>query len=628
MLQLSEISFSIAGRQLFDQASATIPTGHRVGVLGRNGTGKSTLFSLILGERSLDGGAIEVPTGWRIGAVAQEAGATRVSLLDTVLEADTERSALLAEAETAQDPGRIAEIQMRLTDIDAYSAEARAGTILTGLGFDAASQARPCAEFSGGWRMRVALAAALFSQPDILLLDEPTNYLDLEGAAWLEAFLARYPRTCLIISHDRALLNRSVGGILHLQDRKLSYYAVPYDKFDAMRREKALQQVAAKKRQDAQRAHIQSFVDRFRAKATKAKQAQSRLKMLERMQPIADSREADVAGFNFPKPDELSPPLIALRGLDAGYPERTVLKGLNLRIDNDDRIALLGANGQGKSTLAKVLAKRLTPLAGEIIHHSKLKVGFFAQHQLDELRPEETPVQHIARLRPEEPPARLRARLGSAGIGADIAETQVERLSGGQKARLAMMLATIDAPHLLILDEPTNHLDIESREALSLALNDYSGAVILISHDSHLVESVADRLWLVNGGTVSTFEEDMDAYRKMLLSQRRVAGNDDSKDEAAENQRKSARRDAASRRKDLAPLRKKVSESEARIEKLEEMLATIDARLADPSLYEKAAQTIEATQQKRGEILKGLERAEELWANALADLESAEAALD
>ncbi|MBP7001374.1 ABC-F family ATP-binding cassette domain-containing protein [Amaricoccus sp.] len=618
MLALKNLTFSIEGRKLLDDASALIPTGHKVGFVGRNGAGKTTLFKLIRGELPLDGGEIEVPRRARIGGVAQEAPATRDSLIDTVLAADLERAALLAEAEVATDGGRIAEIQTRLIDIDAHSAEARAASILDGLGFDAAAQARACADFSGGWRMRVALAAVLFSRPDVLLLDEPTNYLDLEGAIWLETFLARYPHTVLVISHDRDLLNRSVGAILHLDRRKLTLYTGGYDTFDETRRARLEQQAAEKKKQDAARAHMQSFVDRFRAKASKARQAQSRLKALERMKPIAAVVEDSVAAFDFPSPEELSPPIIRLEDVTVGYDGRPVLRGLDLRIDQDDRIALLGQNGQGKSTLSKLLADRLKPIAGRKIASSKLRVGYFAQHQVDELDLDETPIQHVQRLRPEEAPAKIRARLAAGGIGADIAGNEVGRLSGGQKARLSLLIATIDAPHLVILDEPTNHLDIESREALVEALTAYEGAVILVSHDAHLVELVADRLWLVKGGTVRPFEDDMEAYRRLLLSERGGAPARPREERAPARQRPTAR-DA------LGPLRAEVSRCEARVAKLEEMRSAIDGRLANPLLYKRGdTDELEQLNRKRAEVEDGLARAEALWVAALERLEAAE----
>ncbi len=619
MLSLRNITFTMEGRRLFDDASALIPAGHKVGFVGRNGTGKTTLFRLIRGELSLDGGDIEVPRRARIGGVAQEAPASADSLLDTVLAADTERAALLNEAEHASDAHRIAEIQTRLIDIDAHSAEARAASILNGLGFDAAAQARPCADFSGGWRMRVALAAVLFARPDVLLLDEPTNYLDLEGAIWLETFLAKYPHTVLVISHDRDLLNRSVGAILHLDRRKLTLYQGNYDTFDTTRRARLDQLISEKKKQDAARAHMQSFVDRFKAKASKARQAQSRIKALERMKPVAAIVEDSVTGFNFPSPEELSPPIIRLEDVSVGYGARRVLDRLELRIDQDDRIALLGANGQGKSTLSKLLADRLAPMGGRKIASSKLRVGYFAQHQVDELHLDETPLQHVQRLRPAEAPAKLRARLAAGGLGADIATTEVARLSGGQKARLSLLIATIDAPHMIILDEPTNHLDIESREALVEALTAYEGAVILVSHDPHLVELVADRLWLVKDGRVQPFEDDMEAYRRMLLSERGGA--------PAKSREAAAVKPKALPRAQAAPLQAELAKCEARIAKLEEMRDNIDARLGNPMLYARGdTEEIEKWQKKRAEVMEGLARAVALWIAAHERLEAAERA--
>ncbi len=619
MLRIQDVSFSIEGRPLFEAASAVIPTGHKVGFVGRNGTGKTTLFRLINGELALEGGSISVPRGARIGGVAQEAPASNASLIDTVLAADTERLALLEEAETATDGGRIADIHTRLQDIDAWSAESRAAMILSGLGFDEAAQARPCADFSGGWRMRVALAAVLFSQPDVLLLDEPTNYLDLEGTIWLETYLARYPHTVLVISHDRELLNRSVNAILHLENRKLTLWSGGYDQFDRLRREKLEQAAAAKKKQDARRAHMQSYVDRFRYQANKAKQAQSRLKMIERLVPIALEEEGRTVSFNFPSPEELSPPIVKLDETAVGYDGKAVLRDLNLRIDQDDRIALLGANGQGKSTLSKLLAGKLKPLKGKIQTSSKLRVGYFAQHQVDELELDETPLQHMRRLRPAETPGKLRARLASGGLGAEQAETVVSRLSGGQKSRLSLLIATLDAPHILILDEPTNHLDIQSREALVTALNDYQGAIILVSHDPHLVSLTADRLWLVNGGKVEVFREDMEAYRRLLLAERTTGTAATRPDKPA----KTARKEAEKRPK-TAALEAEVSKCEIRITKLEEMRDKLDARLGDSSLYEaNSAADLAKLQSKRREISDGLARAEKLWIGAVETLEAA-----
>ena len=612
MLTIRDMGFSIAGKPLFQGASAQIPAGAHLGLVGRNGTGKTTLFRLIMGQLTPDAGAISLPPRARMGTVAQEVPGDERTLIEIVLAADTERAALLAEAETATDPTRIADIQTRLADIEAHSAEARAATILSGLGFDHIAQARASREFSGGWRMRVALAAVLFAAPDLLLLDEPTNYLDLEGALWLENYLARYPYTALVISHDRGLLNRAVNGILHLHDRKLTTYSGGYDTFDRVRREKLALAGAMAKKQEARRAHMQAFVDRFRYKASKARQAQSRLKMLEKMEPIAASLDGSVAPIQFPDPEELAPPLMQLDGINVGYGGTAVLRRIGLRIDQDDRIALLGANGQGKSTLAKLIAGRLAPMEGARKASGKLRIGFFAQHQAEELVAEETPLDHIRRHRPGELPQKLRARLAAGGTGADIAETPVKALSGGQKARLVLTLAALDAPHVMILDEPTNHLDIESREALVEALNAYKGAVILITHDAHLIELVADRLWLVKDGQVRPYDEDLDSYRRLLLG----APEPKAKvkpEKAAKPKRASA--------KSLSNLKAEVRAAEARLHKIEEMLAEIDRRLSDPGLYRDAPDKFDALSRKRAEIIAAQTRAEELWLEAEAALE-------
>ncbi|MBW7921412.1 MAG: ABC-F family ATP-binding cassette domain-containing protein [Rubellimicrobium sp.] len=615
MLRIDDISFSIEGRPLFDHASAVIPAGHKVGLVGRNGTGKTTLFRLIRGELALEGGAIEVPKGARIGGVDQEVPGSGVSLLDTVLAADTERAALLAESAGATDPHRIADIQTRLADIDAWSAEGRASAILRGLGFTEAEIHRPCSAFSGGWRMRVALAGVLFAAPDLLLLDEPTNYLDLEGALWLESWIARYPHTVIVISHDRALLNRSVGGILHLEERKLTFWNGPYDQFARQRAERRAVQAAAARKQEATRAHMQSFVDRFRYKATKARQAQSRLKMLERMVPIRAPEDAARTVFTFPEPDTLSPPIITIEGGATGYDGRAVLSHLDLRIDQDDRIALLGRNGEGKSTLAKLIAGRLPLMAGRMVAARRLRVGFFAQHQIEDLHPDETPLAHLQRARPDEAPARLRARLAGFGLGAAQAETVAGRLSGGQKARLALLLATLDAPHLLILDEPTNHLDIESREALVEALTAYTGAVVLIAHDMHLLSLVADRLWLVQAGRVRVWEDDLEAYRRMLL------GEDPAPAPPAPPARKAPKAAADP----LSALRAELRRCEARLDRLAEMGARIETALGDPALYDGSRPgDIAAWTRKQAEWREATGRAEELWLQAQERLEAAQ----
>ena len=613
MLKINDITYSVAGRTLVDNATAVIPTGHKVGLVGRNGTGKTTLFNVIRGHIVLDTGAISLPRGSRIGGVSQEVPGNEVSLIDTVLKADVERTDLLAEAETATDPNRIAEIQTRLADIDAWSAEARGSAILKGLGFTESEQKMPCSAFSGGWRMRVALAAVLFSEPDLLLLDEPTNYLDLEGALWLEAYLAKYPHTVLIVSHDRELLNRAVGGILHLEDKDLTYYTGNYDTFVKQRAEKRALLTAAAKKQDLQRAHLQSFVDRFKAKASKAKQAQSRVKMLEKMETIRAPEDAARTVFTFPSPEELSPPIIALENGSTGYGETVILKGLNLRIDQDDRIALLGRNGEGKSTLSKLLFGQLEVMTGKMSTSNKLRIGFFAQHQVEELHIDETPLQHLIRVKSEEGQPRLRARLAGFGLGADQADTEVRRLSGGQKARLSLLLATIHAPHLLILDEPTNHLDIESREALVEALTAYTGAVILVSHDMHLLSMVADRLWLVRNGSVTPYDEDLQEYRKLLLTP------DKPKADKPKEKPKKASRDQ------VLALRSEVRKGEERVAKINDMRDKLAKKLADPALYEDARKgEVEVWQKKYAEVMGALERAESIWMASLEKLEKAE----
>ena len=631
MLKIQNLSFAIDGKPLFDDATAVIPTGHKVGIVGRNGTGKTSLFRLIRGQWAPDSGSIEWPVHFRVGGVEQEAPASDDSLLATVLAADTERHALMAEAETATDPNRIADIQTRLADIGAYAAEARAATILSGLGFDHQAQQRPCHEFSGGWRMRVALAAVLFSEPDLLLLDEPTNYLDLEGTIWLENFLAKYNRTVLVISHDRDLLNKSVTGILHLSECKLSYFTGGYDQFDMERRLRLEQMQAVKRKQDAQRAHIQSFVDRFRYKATKARQAQSRLKQLAKMQPIAALSENAVAPFAFPTPDPLAPPLLTTERAVVGYDAKPVLGQLNLRLDADDRIALLGANGEGKSTLSKLLADRLPVMEGYIHRANKLRVGFFAQHQLDELVPGETPFQHMARIRPRELPTKIRARLGGAGMHADIMDNPVEKLSGGQKARLLMAMAAIDAPHILILDEPTNHLDIESREALVHALNEYQGAIILVSHDSHLVEMVADRLWLVRDGHVEVFDGDMSDYKRLLLSQRsgkaKKSDHDDVASPSSGAGGPSAHKQLSGqeKRRLTAPLRSAITKAEKQMAALEAERVAVEAEMAAPGFFDSGDNTaITAANQRLKAIGEAFEAAELAWLEAQTELESIE----
>ncbi|MBS0241198.1 MAG: ABC-F family ATP-binding cassette domain-containing protein, partial [Proteobacteria bacterium] len=567
MLHINELTFRIEGKPILEGATVAIPTGHKVGLVGRNGAGKSTLVRLIVGEYSPDDGSISVPRGARIGYVAQEAPGGDDSLIDWVLAADTERASLLAEAETATDGNRIAAIHERLADIGAHAAPSRAAEVLSGLGFDEAAQQRACREFSGGWRMRVALAAVLFREPEILLLDEPTNYLDLEGTLWLESYLKTYPHTVVMVSHDRDLLNRVVGSILHLDRGRLTLYTGGYDAFEETRREKQRLDLKLMKKQDEQRRHLEAFITRFKAKASKAVQAQSRMKALARMQPIAAEVDERVVPFVFPAPPKLlASPILAMERASVGYePGSPILQRLDLRIDQDDRIALLGQNGNGKSTFAKLIAGRLAAEAGTLRRSQKLEVGYFAQHQLDDLAPELTPYDQVTRLMPTATEAERRARLGVWGFSFDKADTKAKNLSGGEKARLLMAMTAFHAPHILILDEPTNHLDVDSREALVHALNAYEGAVILISHDRHLIDASADRLWIVRNGTVRPYDGDMESYRADLLAERgvktRAAAGSQSESKAS---RADQRRDAAERREKLAPLRKAMQSAEKR----------------------------------------------------------------
>jgi ATP-binding cassette subfamily F protein 3 len=631
MLHVNDLTYRIEGRPILEAATAAIPAGHKVGLVGRNGAGKTTLLRLIMGEISPDDGAISWPRAQRLGYVAQEAPGTEQSLIDWVLAADRERASLISEAETVTDPDRIALIQVRLADMRAHAAPARAAQILTGLGFDEAAQRRPCREFSGGWRMRVALAAVLFLEPELLLLDEPTNYLDLEGTVWLESFLKTYPHTVLIVSHDRDLLNRVATHILHLERGRLTLYSGGYDDFEEARRERQRLDLKLKKKQDDERRRIETFIARFKAKATKAAQAQSRVKALARMKPIASQVEERVVPFHLPGPlKPIASPLVRMERTAVGYePGRPVLRDLNLSLDHDDRIALLGANGNGKSTFAKLISGRLAPTGGTVAGLNRLSIGYFAQHQLDELAEGLTPYDHIAALMPEASEAQKRARLGGYGFGADKADTRAAALSGGEKARLLLMRATFHRPHLLILDEPTNHLDVDSREALVHALNEFEGAVIVISHDRHLVEAVADRLWLVAGGTVAAFDGDMDAYRERLIAERGGKARQFRKSEAegpapSTPGRADARRFAAQRRAELAPLRRRLQAAEGLAERLGGEIRRIDAALADPGLYAADPVRARALAHDRGRLAKELAAAEESWLALLEAYEQAE----
>jgi ATP-binding cassette subfamily F protein 3 len=618
MLHINAMTFRIGARALYQNANIAIPDGQKVGLVGRNGTGKTTLFRLILGASTPDEGSININPKHKIGTVAQEAPAGPESLLETVLAADVERSSLLLEAEIATDPNRISDIHIRLADIKAETAPARAATILSGLGFAHTIHNRPCSEFSGGWRMRVALAATLFAEPDLLLLDEPTNHLDLEAVLWLENFLKRWRGTLLVISHERTLLNKSVDHIIHLENCNLTRYTGGYDFFEKTRRERLVLQSKMAARQTAERQRIQSFVDRFRAKANKARQAQSRVKMLERMEPIASVIEEKTISFQFPHPPLLSPPLIALNKISVGYESgNPILQDVDLRIDMDDRIALIGANGNGKSTMMKMLAGRLMPEAGKLVKSKKLKVGYFAQHQSEELNPDGSAFDHISERKPMEPPARLRGHLGRFGFVQERADTKVQNLSGGEKARLLFALMSLEKPHIMLLDEPTNHLDIDSREALVEALNFYEGAVILVSHDVHLVSLVADNLWLVDDGKCKIFDGSIDEYEKILLEKRSVKKtNKKIRSEGPvrpKENKKEQRRLRAEKRAETANLRKTASFSEKKIEKLTVDIKNLEEKMSEAAFYTSTPDEISEAQRILGGLKKNLSSTEASW---------------
>ena len=621
MLSITEISVRIAGRLLIDHGTAQIVPGARVGLVGRNGAGKSTLFHAIRGELPTETGSIAIPPRWRVGSLAQEAPNGPESLLEIVLKADLERDALLREADTAHDPHRIAEIQTRLVDIDAHSAPARAAAILSGLGFSTADQARPCQEFSGGWRMRVALAATLFAAPDLLLLDEPTNYLDLEGTLWLEDHLANYPRTVIVISHDRDLLDTSVDQILHLDRGKLTLYRGTYSSFEEQRATREMLDAKHAKRQEAERKRLQAFVDRFKAKASKARQAQSRVKMLEKMKPVSALVTQDVREISFPAPEKmLSPPIIAVDNVSVGYdPKHPVLNRVTLRIDNDDRIALLGSNGNGKSTLVKLLANRLAPFSGSVTRADKLSIAYFAQHQLDELNEDGSPYDHVRKLMPDAPETKVRGRTGAIGFSGKAGDTLVKSLSGGEKARLLLGLATFFGPNMIILDEPTNHLDIDSRAALAEAINEFPGAVIMVSHDRYLIEACADQLWVVADHAVTSYDGDLDDYRRMVLSARGMRTNSRAGNERG-NGRDKPQRNRGEKR---IPLKQKISDAEAEIARINGIIAKIDTALALPDLFKRDPKQAAQLTKARAGAASALLRAEEEWLAASSQYDEA-----
>ncbi len=613
MLGINAITVRLGGRTILDRATATIPPGSCVGLIGRNGAGKSTLMKVITGAIDPDEGSIDLPKAARLGYIAQDAPSGTATPAETVLAADAERAALLEEADRCTDAHRLGDIHDRLLAIDAYTAPSRAARILTGLGFDEDMQNQPLDSFSGGWKMRVALAALLYSAPDVLLLDEPSNHLDLEATLWLENFLKNYPATVVVISHERDLLNNVVDNILHLQGGKLTLYSGGYDSFEHQRAERAVQLAAAKASQDAQRARLQDYVARNSARASTARQAQSRAKMLAKMQPIAALMEDPSLSFGFPNPAELKPPLITLDLAAVGYaPDTPILKRLNLRIDPDDRIALLGRNGNGKTTLARLLAAQLAPMGGEMNASGKMQVGYFTQYQVEELAGDSTPLEHMSRVMQGKPPGAVRAQLGRFGFSGDRATQQVSKLSGGERARLALALITRDAPHLLILDEPTNHLDVDAREALVQALNDYEGAVILISHDRHMVELTADRLVLVDEGTAQDYAGSMEDYIDYVLGRNQPkAGEGASKGKVVKKDRKTA----AKAREAARAVNQKITVIEQDIARMEAECSAIDQAMFEPSAAapELAKLPMSELSRKRGKLTAALEEHEAAW---------------
>ncbi|WP_037502064.1 ABC-F family ATP-binding cassette domain-containing protein [Sphingomonas jaspsi] len=617
MLSINGITVRLGGRTILERASATITPGSKVGLIGRNGAGKSTLMKVIIGQLEADEGEIEMPKKTRLGYIAQEAPSGTATPFETVLAADEERAALMAEAECANtDPERLGDVYERLLAIDAYTADARASQILLGLGFDEEMQGRPLDSYSGGWKMRVALAALLFSAPDVLLLDEPSNHLDLEATLWLENFLKDYRGTMIVISHERDLLNNVVDTILHVERGGVVAYAGNYDQFERQRAERAAQLAAAKASQDAQRARLQDYIARNSARASTAKQAQSRAKMLAKMQPIAAMAEDPSLAFDFPSPSELRPPLITLDMAAVGYTEaKPILTRLNLRIDPDDRVALLGRNGNGKTTLARLLAAQLPTMDGAIHASGKMKVGYFTQYQVEELSGDDTPLEHMSRAMEGKTPAAVRAQLGRFGFSGDKATTKVAKLSGGERARLALALITRDAPHLIILDEPTNHLDVDAREALVQALNGYDGAVILISHDRHMVELTADRLVLVDDGKAVDYDGSIDDYIDFVL------GRNQPKADAKTKGHKASRNDNGESAK---ALKKQVADAESRTQRLAAKLAAIDLAMAEPAKAAKewAKLTMGELSKRRGEVAKELEVAEADWLDVSEQLET------
>ena len=621
MLSISNLTYRVGGRIIIDNASLNVTDGWRVGVIGVNGAGKSTLFKLISGDLQSDGGSVSFSGRQRFGMVRQDIPETDTPLLDLVLTANEEMAALWLRTETEQDPNEIADIYQRLSDMDAYSAPSKAATLLTGLGFKEHQLYEPFSSFSGGWRMRVALAAALFVEPDFLLLDEPTNHLDLEAIMWLETYLLDYPHTLMIISHDRELLNKCIDHVIHVDKQKLTLYSGNYDAFEQERALRlGVQQKMHEKQQD-QRAHMQKFIDRFKAKASKAAQAQSRIKAMEKMDLVAAVIADRAVRFNFPNPDKIPSPMISITDADVGYTEgQPILRGLMENIDFDDRIALLGANGNGKSTMIKLIAGKLGIQRGEIFRSTKLRIGYFSQHQTEELDMNSTAyfemLKLMAKYNPDIKEPVVRAKLGAFGFSRDLADNKISSLSGGEKARLLFAFMSFDAPHLLLLDEPTNHLDIEAREALVQALNAYEGAIVIVSHDPNMVERVADRLWLVKDGKCKDFDGDLEDYRKYTIQQRREERAADRKAKEKEDAKVVVAEPVAEKKPDPAA-KKKAAEAEKKVTQLTKKKEELEAVMADPAFYSNGNKVAE-TQTQYQKITTELEEQEALWLEALS----------
>ena len=638
MLRISNLTLARGAKRLLEGASLAVHAGHKVGLIGPNGCGKSSLFALLLGELHTDSGDVSLPPSWTVAHVAQETPAVSSAAIEFVLDGDrelraVERALQMAEAAAAVDPElageSLAELHHRFDEIGGYAARARAATLLAGLGFPVARHSEPVASFSGGWRMRLNLAQALMCRSDLLLLDEPTNHLDLDAVLWLEDWLIRYPGTLLLITHDRDFLDSVATSIVHVDAQKLKTYTGNYSQFE---RERALQlalQQATYAKQQRQIAHLQSFVDRFRAKATKAKQAQSRIKALERMERIAAAHVDSPFEFSFPPVDVAAKQLVRLQQVALGYGKPPILDDLDWAILAGERIGLLGPNGAGKSTLLKAIAGELAPQRGERLTTQGLRIGYFAQHQVDQLVADESPLWHLARIDPNAREQDSRNFLGGFDFRGDMAQAKVGRFSGGEKARLTLALLVRARPNLLLLDEPTNHLDIEMREALAEALQDYGGALVVVAHDRHLLRATTDVLWIVDEGRVSPFDGDLDDYRDWVLARGRGATDSGGGPAPTSGDRKAQKRAAAAARQESYARRKPLDDRRATLEREMEAHAAereeLDAWLAAPSAY--TDENRDALKQKlarQGELTWQLARLEAEWLDVSDALEKLE----